>query len=62
MAEAYFALGEVYAENDRETEALSYYRWAISFKPDYADAYYNCGELYAVRGRGSNLSKPGRRR
>jgi tetratricopeptide (TPR) repeat protein len=50
---AHFNLGEAYGEQKRTDEAISAYKTALQFKPDYffADAYYNLGNGYVAQNR-----------
>jgi tetratricopeptide (TPR) repeat protein len=50
---AHFNLGEAYGEQERTDEAISAYKTALLFKPDYffADAYYNLGNGYVAQNR-----------
>jgi protein O-GlcNAc transferase len=41
LAEAYSNLGNVYKENGDVKQALEYYRYAVSLKPDFIDGYVN---------------------
>ncbi|GAA1854990.1 tetratricopeptide repeat protein [Asanoa iriomotensis] len=54
-ADAYLAMGDVYASHDRATEARSYYRQALSRAADLGDADARA----AARERISSLSGPG---
>ena len=44
-ARSWYSIGYLQAEAGRETEALSAYNQALALKPDYAEVYYNRGNV-----------------
>lgn len=44
-------LGDAFARNGRDKEAIEHYLIALQLKPDYAGAYYNLGNSLAALGR-----------
>ncbi|MFH1230981.1 MAG: tetratricopeptide repeat protein [Planctomycetota bacterium] len=49
-AEAYYGLGNAYANSGMNREAIKSYKQAIRIKPDFADAYCNLGVAYGNLG------------
>ena len=45
-AEAYYAQGEAYAQQERLEEALEAFKKAINIKPDFAEAHFRLGWIY----------------
>jgi protein involved in polysaccharide export with SLBB domain len=50
-AKFYYKLGEEWGRAKQYYEASKFFRRALMYKPDYADAYYGLGHAYADMGR-----------
>ena len=50
-AEVHNNLANAYTVLQKPAQALEHYEWAIRFWPEYADAYFNAGNLYLRQGQ-----------